>query len=211
MEKLGTLCKFPIQMLAFLVVFALGVSAVASASAAEWLVGGVAANKAPSEGNGMLIFVDSKINLSMECSGIFDGTIGPGAADSVTEVLTLGKVAASLAAPLVCTALGGCEAAGKTEVAPEGLPWTTELTSTTTDLTVKATYWSTCRVLGLQTTEECTTENSSYKVVNVTGGVEAQGEITPLANCTVGGKESGSQNWVLGNLLTSPSGTVSIA
>jgi hypothetical protein len=197
--------------LALVAVFAFSAIAVASASAAEWLVGGVAANKAVSEGTGNLILGDAKVNLSMECSGILDGTIGPGAADSVTEVLTLGKVAASLAAPLVCTALGGCEAAGKTEAAPEGLPWATELTSLTTDLIVKATYWSTCRVLGLTTSEECTVTNGSWTVKNVAGGVEASGEVTPLGNCTVGGTGAGSQSFVAGNLLTSPAGVVSVS
>jgi hypothetical protein len=197
-------------LLVFIAALSWSAVASASASAVEWLVGGVVANGAPGEFRGNLILGDAKLNLSMECSVTIPVSLTVRHKKILKTSILVGTEA-SLVAPLQCTALGGCESAGKTEASAEGLPWEAELTSLTSELIVKATYWSTCRVLGLTTSEECTDENASYAEKNVTGGVESSGEVTPLGNCTVGGLAAASQVFVAGNLLTSSSGTVSIS
>ena len=82
--------KIQILGLSLVAVFALSASVASMASAAEWLVKGEALlTAAPSEGTGELELGDAKLGLLMTCSGILVGTVGPGAADTVTEVLKL--------------------------------------------------------------------------------------------------------------------------
>jgi hypothetical protein len=170
---------------------------------AEWLNNGVAVGAAANtEGTGTLVLEDGKVGLKMECNGTLDGTVSANGVDTVNEVL-VGGVAASLTKPIVCKGVGGCGAPA--EAAPEDLPWKTLLYLSEVglfrDAISLATYWSMCDVLGFLVEEECTVANGTYEVLNVTGGVEGMGEVTPLGNCTVGGAGAAGQTFVAGNLL----------
>jgi hypothetical protein len=197
-------------------VFVSCVFACASASAettlsAEWLVGGIVVTTLTStEGSSKLILEDAKIKLSMECEGVFDGSVGASGESEVTEVL-VGGAAASLAKPIVCKGVGGCSAPA--ESAPEGLPWHGLLFSTEAGLfreaVDRATVWVMCNILGVLVEEECTIENSTYEVLNITGGVEGMGEITPLGKCTTGGNETLALHFVEGNIRKALTETLS--
>jgi hypothetical protein len=120
--------------LAMFAVLAFSVTAVASASAATilWLASGVAIGTAePVTSTGEIELRNLKDALGQEiavlCSGVFDGTVGPGAEDLITTVLNLGTggTEISLAKKITtCTNLMGCT---KPELTPENLPWLTEL------------------------------------------------------------------------------------
>lgn len=148
----------------------------------------------------------------MTCTGVFDGSVGANGEDEVTELLTTGSpgTTVTLSAPLVCSSGTGCSAPA--EAAAESLPWHTLLYLTEggllRDHVFSASYWSMCNILGVLTEETCTVTNASYEVLNVSGGVEGMGEVTPFGECSVGGKEAAQQTFVEGNLLTSPSGEV---
>jgi hypothetical protein len=119
-------------------VFAFGALTAASASAtvvfllAEWLKGGVAVTTTElvdSEAgpNGVTLRETVLfIKIAVNCSGIFDGSIGPNGADEITELLTLGEGAiptTPLVEPgLVCTNVENCP---EPLVWLDNLPWLT--------------------------------------------------------------------------------------
>jgi hypothetical protein len=124
--------------LALLAIFAFSVVATATASAelfllAEWLYNGaVISGELLVESPGELLLEDNKVPIlgksMILCSGIFDGFVGPGSADLITELLNLSKESIST------TGLSGLalECVNQ-ENCPEplfwavNLPWTTEL------------------------------------------------------------------------------------
>jgi hypothetical protein len=208
--------KLHVVTLSLVALFAFS-AVVANASAettllAEWLVGGAAvAALTVTEGTGKLLFEDDKIKLTMECEGITDGSVGANGEGEVTEILVSGAVV-NLAKPIVCIPIGGCEAAGPTEAAPEDLPWHTLLYLTGVGLfrnaVFSATYWTMCRVLGVLVEEECTITNGTYEVLNVTAGVEGMKETEPLGTCTTGGAGAATEHFIAGNTLLTTAGGV---
>ncbi len=124
-----------IQMIgvAVLALLAVGVVSVASASATtlQWLKNGLpigAAQASTTEGEILLANPNGGglgVKVDVLCSGKFDGTVGPGVEDLITEVLDLtGAMVISLTNLLVCTNIEGCE---NPLAAPVNLPWLTEL------------------------------------------------------------------------------------
>ncbi len=178
---------------------------------AEWLIGGKEVTSlTSSEIKGSIIFKDAKIGLEIVCDGVLDGSVGSNGEGEITELLTTGGTTVTLAVPLKCTSDTGCTEPA--EATAESLPWHTLLYLTEGGLLrehlFSASYWTMCNIMGILTEETCTDTNASYEVLNVTGGVEATGTVTPFGECTEGGKESGQQTFVAGNLLTSTSGEV---
>jgi hypothetical protein len=122
--------------LALFAVFAFSAVSVATASATEllWLVDGepiTAEGGEPSETEGELELSDLKTALGVAkvlCSGLFVGTVGPGAHDLITGVLNLNSEPIAngdlTGLALDCTNDGNCPSP---LVWPENLPWSTTL------------------------------------------------------------------------------------
>lgn len=176
------------------------VIAVASASAAEWLLNGAKISSATSvTSEGALTVEDSKATggaVKIECSGKFIGTVGPGATDKITEVLSLTGTST-----ISCTLItrGACE--GTTaEAKAIHLPWATELLLATEtefrdDLSSGGSgevgVTVVCKTLIGNVTDECTGKTSSEEL-NVTGGVEDIFEAkSETLNCSLGGAGAG--------------------
>lgn len=211
---------FAAWVLAVLVTIGVASSAAAETTLlAEWLINGVAVTSSTSvEGTGEFIMEDAKAGIGVICAGSAVGTVGPDGAGETTEILTLGGVIISLATPLLCKSHKSCEeSATDIEAAPEHLPLSGALELTQAGgfrafAIASADYFVSCLVLGIKVSEECTTTNVSYQVVNVTGGVESVGKGEPAANCTVGGVESGELEFAPGNLLKpTAGGTLSVS
>jgi hypothetical protein len=205
-------------------VLVLGVTASASAETtllAEWLLNGAPVTTLTSvEGSGEILWEDIGNKAGITCSDIGDGSVGPNGEGEITEILTLAGVAVSLVTPTLCKKLAGSaceESATDIEAAPEKLPWRGSLvlseagTFLTELLEGEAAYVVSCLVLGIKVTDECSTTKSKFEVLNVTGGVEAMGEGSPLANCSLGGAEKGRLEALPGNLLKALAGTLSIS
>jgi hypothetical protein len=215
--------KIHILGIALVAIFAFSAVVASMASAettllADWEIGGVVVTaETPTTAEGEIQLEDTKAKLGVTCSGKFIGTSGPNGIDLVTEVQSLTGTQVTLTAPLLCKSHKFCEeSATDIEAAPEGLPWTTKayLTEAGTfrDLTIKATYSTSCLVLGIKVSEECTDENASYELKNVTGGIEAVGAATPDGNCTTGGAGAGEVTFLAGNLLKpTAGGTITVS
>lgn len=205
-----------------LAVFALSATFVATASAettllAEWLASGVGVTTATSvEGTGTVLLEDSKFKGGVECKGIADGTVNANGVGEVTEVLNeagTAKIALGGTA-LICAKESGSSCEGTdNEVFPEDLPshgfvYLTE-GGLFRDLGVKGGFSITCLILGISATDECTSENASGEVLNVTGGVEGNGELTPKMECTFSKEATGVAQAIAGNLGKTLTGTLS--
>jgi hypothetical protein len=209
--------KIHILGIALVAMFAFSAVVASMASAettllADWEINGaiVTANTATTA-EGEIQLEDTKAKLGVTCSGKFIGTVGANGVDSVTEVQSLTGTAVTLTAPLLCKSHKFCEeSTTDIEASPEGLPWTTKAYLTEagafSDLTVKASYSTSCLVLGIKVSEECTDENASYELLNVTGGIEAMGAALPDGNCTTGGSGAGEVTFLAGNLLKPTAG-----
>jgi hypothetical protein len=223
--------------LAVVAVFAFSVIAAASASAAtEWLLEGAAI---PSPGDtvettGELLLEDTGTGTQIECSGKFDGTVGPGATDKIEKILNLAGVEetsnenlAKVTKPAIDCKV---EAAGLCNVTvgaliwvfPLHLPWKTEL------LLPEATLWvddivsgtggepgyevSCSTIIGVQT-DVCEGKPGSIET-NVTGGVEGVFEeaetFNPRGTCSIGGAKTAL---TVGKGITAPTtgGTLTVS
>jgi hypothetical protein len=210
----------------------MAVSAVTVASAsgavtflpAEWLVNGEkVAAKLAATATGEILLEDTNalkagIKADALCSGILDGTIGPGAADEITELLTLAGVAVPKTAlepsGLACTNDSNCESAKAWAI---NLPWLTEVqlweegTESGFVILISAHaggaapgWYVECTVLGVKATDECKAATPESKpegatlAENETGGVlteflESFTELMELklALCSSSGEETG--------------------
>jgi hypothetical protein len=203
--------------LALLAIFAFSVVATATASAelfllAEWLYNGATIpSELLVESSGELLLEDNKVPIlgkaMVLCSGILDGFVGPGSADLITEVLTLGKVAISrtalVGAALECVNQENCP---EPLVWAVNLPWTTELElhedpgpeEDYVVLILGKPGWE-VECMGLGQTDTCTAETEAgFLLDNTTPTPTAlfSEEITELmglglANCTLGGAATG--------------------
>jgi hypothetical protein len=216
--------RFKLLGVVLLALFAFGVLTAASASAtivfllAEWLAGGVGLTAellVESEGELELVSLNAGgfgITTKLLCSGILDGTIGPNGLDFISDLLTLAGVEIPLTA-LTGTALLCLEVTGGNCTEPEvwasGLGWNTLLelmevngVSFFVDLILNGGWYAQCLVLGVTASETCTAAEAAVEVTNEAGGVidntfsDAFQELAglKLANCSVGGNETGEVN-----------------
>lgn len=193
--------------LALVAVFAFGVLAAASASAAvtllaEWLIGNKGVTTLTSVViEGELLLEDTSNKAGITCSGKFIGSVGPSGEDEVTSVQSLtGGAVSELggAGGLVCKSETICENSATDVIAfPRNLPWHTlayleEATKLFRDLVFSAGYDVECLVLGIKIVDECTATNASDELVNGATTVEAKGALTPLGTCSIGGAATGN-------------------
>jgi hypothetical protein len=171
-----------LHMLASVPVAVIVCSAVASASAAEWLVGGKSlTSSVKTVGSGEIVLEDMKIGAAIKCRTGEAGTAGPGAADSITAVTFSG-----------CTAVKGCSSVDA--IATVDLPWATELTSTSRDLIEQKGagapgYLVECLVAGILLDDTCERADSFVEVENASGKVDAFFNTGEKAKCSLGGEE----------------------
>jgi hypothetical protein len=207
--------KIQILGIALVAMFAFSAIVASMASAettllAEWLVSGkaVTATTATSS-TGTILLEDSKAQIGVECGGEFQGTVGPDGEDTTNTVLGPGGGnAITLGNLLKCTSFKGCESSTTDVlVSPEGLPWATLLQldegtgATFLDAITGASYFTECLVVGIKVSETCTSPGvQAGELLNATGGVTADGNVTPNANCTVGGTAAGEITFLAGNL-----------
>jgi hypothetical protein len=175
----------------FVAVLAFSALAVASAGATQWLSGGEPITKAISApSHGTIILVHEKGSLGkakIRCSGLFLGTVGPGAEDSITlaESLTGEK-----------DLIGNCETIEGfcfgAVIHPVGLPWDTKLLLVgspvkTVDDILNAGYIVLCS-FGVQV--ECTgTSQTEFKGNDSDGALFAQlGKAGGIQACSDGGE-----------------------
>jgi hypothetical protein len=209
-----------ILMAALLAVFAFSAVLAATASAeatllAEWLVKGAQVTNGTSTLStpGTIKLGDKTFKAVVECTGKFEGTVSENGVDSTTKVLNASNSERTLATPFTvaageCKIVSGCEGTHPVEVAPvtAELPWATllmldETTAKFLDLVTKAAYEVTCTVAGAKLTDTCTVEKGAFEVLAATEGAEAKGAVEPLGNCSLGGKESGEEEFVGANHL----------
>jgi len=116
-----------IQILgAFIAVLAVSALAVASAGATLWLKSGESLTKSePATSHGFIIFHHSGGlfgSALIECTGLFVGTVGPGAEDTITLAESLNGSEKDL---VKCVSLSGF--CGSPTLHAENLPWKTKL------------------------------------------------------------------------------------
>jgi hypothetical protein len=223
MRKVQVLGIALVAMLAFSAVLA------TAAFAGEWLVEGKAITSAEgalnseTEGELKLISYAEKGSASVlaeiTCSGIFDGTVGPGSTDTVTTLLNLSKEEINKTAltelALLCNVTLDAGALTDCKVGTENallwainLPWSTEieLMSNGEELDVfldnagkMPGYYVECEsLLGISGTNTCEGGVNIATLTNGTGTpTEVLGSFTKLAamseraNCTLTGTETG--------------------
>ncbi len=199
-------------LMALLACSALATSASAlTFELALWLLNGNdVAGEVLTKSEGEILFENLLNGAHFTCSGVFEGTVNTNSAGTVTMVYALGtggRLIEELAGEALLCKEENCE---KPEIWPIGLPWKTELEQDSEDvpatfwvLTTGAAYHFSCSVFGIKVEELCEQPaGSANEVLNVTGGVEAMGSVSPEANCGSNASE-GEATFVAGN-LTSP-------
>src|SRR5882762_5285655 len=202
-----------IQMLglALLALCALSALMTASASAvltfelALWLLNGIDITSAVLvDSEGELTLTNLLNGAAVLCSGLFEGTVEPESLDLVTMVYDLlsNLIEELVGLAVECTSDNIC--AANTALAwPIGLPWLTEVEQdndgTFWELTFGAAWHLECTVLGIKVEELCELPEGEIEVLNVTGGVEAMGEV-PQENTCNGNANEGSITFAPGNL-----------
>jgi hypothetical protein len=215
--------KIQILGIALVAMFAFSAIVASMASAettllAEWLKSGAAITATTATtSTGTILLEDASANVGVECGGEFVGTVGPDGEDSTTAVLAPGGGnAITLGNLLKCTAFKRCESSTTDVlVAPEGLPWATLLQldegtgATFSDTTSDVEYFVECLVLGIKVSETSTSPGKvqAFEVLNVTGGIEAMGNLIPNSD-TTSGPETGEVTFLPGNLTKVAAGTL---
>jgi|ERR1700729_602208 len=211
------------QFIGVMVLLVSGVLATANASAAvtfllaEWLVNGTVATTelaaTGTTGPGELLLEDTALKADILCSGVGVGWVGPNSLYFVSEVLTLEGVA--IGTPLSgtgmkCVSQTTCASSPTPVIWPVGLPYEGEVelmedeghTFFVALLTTHgggAPGWEIeCTVLGVKTTDECTSPNSvaELSLEGTTLLVKDSEAFTLLAEgrlgmCTFAGGETG--------------------
>ena len=222
--------------LAVVAVFAFSVIAAASASAAsEWLLDGAAITGTPDpvEATGELLIEDVGTGTQIECSGKFDGTVGPGTLGKIEKILNLTSVEETSNENLakITKSAIDCkfEAAGLCNVSVGALvwlfslhlPWATELLLPSPELWVddittgaggEPAYEVSCSTIIGTETDICEGKPGA-NMKNVTGGVEGvfeENETTnPKGNCSIGGNKSSLTTGKY--IITVSSGTLTVS
>jgi hypothetical protein len=168
---------------------------------AEWLIKETAVLTLTSvETSGELLLEDTGVKGHLVCSGILDGSVGESGEAEITEVLNLeGTATISLSSPDLCKSASGssCEEnATDIEFSFEGLPWHALAFLTAggaflLEVQSSIEYVMTCLDLGLKITDTCKVTGLSGELSNGAASVEAKGAASPLAECSLGGKETG--------------------
>jgi len=208
--------KHQVVLLALAAVFAFSAILAATASAettllAEWLIKNVGvATLTTTETKGSLVLADNGIGAEVECTGVFDGSVGANGEDEVTKILGTKGEEITLAKPLtLCKSLKGCEASPAPELAPtETLPWHSlmfldEPSGKFLDnVFQEAGFEITCSILKIKDTDVCKLANETGELVNpATGGAEGVGQVSPLASCSLGGTGKGLEEFLSGNKI----------
>lgn len=127
--------KLHVALMALVAVMALGAIAASTAFAAdEWLIDEAPVSAETALGRimteGELLLVDTTNHAAVLCSGIAEGTVGPGAKDLVDEIRNLaGAVVETLDCPRDTEVVGNpCESSTpEILVLPLNLPWKSEV------------------------------------------------------------------------------------
>lgn len=225
--------KIHILGAALVAMVALSALVVSSASAALvfelalWLLNGADLTVAdPVDAVGTLLFHNTSNGGTIDCSGLFEGSVGPSSLDEITMVWDLSTpqrlIEELVGTGLLCEALASCENSTDVEIWPLNLPFLTELeqdseTGKFYDLFVPnangllPAYHIKCLVLGFNFEEECSVvSGTEAEVVNVAGGVETVGKASPNSNCG-GGTGNGEVESLAGNLESTETGTLSVS
>jgi hypothetical protein len=155
------------------------------------------------------------------CREIIVGTIKPKGEGSITKILNekeeeiseLGGLA------ILCKRVSVCEnSATDVELSPMKLPWTTSIVSMLPEgrlffleLITGAIYVLSCLALGVKVEDECKqAENTSIEVQDgpISADIPAGTEISPQAECSIGGKEAGIMKIDTISRILSPEGIV---
>ena len=221
MRKIHLFTVAVVAMCAFSALVTASASAVLTFEKAEWLSGGVAITEALlADSVGELLFENLLNTADNLCSGLFEGTVGPGGADTVTMVYNLaGTLIEELGAAgtgLLCESMALCEP-NTAEIWPTGLPWKTEALLDPSNglfyqLLENSSYHIFCLgPFGIAAEELCTTPDANIEVLNVAGGVEPMGAFEPEAECN-GNAEEGFVEAVAGGTITlTGGGTLTIS
>lgn len=193
--------KIYIVSLALFAVLAFSAVAVGSASATLWLVNGkspLVATKVTIHGTIILHHkAGSAGNILIECTGLLEGTVGPGASDEITKVFDLsGKEITETGTGIECKVTESdnvfCAAGSKATVNPLHLNWKTELVlsgGSTFDNLEEVSgkglpgWTSTCLV-----TVKCEGKDRSKFLSNGTNGAKLKFEAELKASCSDGGE-----------------------
>lgn len=189
--------------------------------AAEWLANGAPVTaELGTETSGELELTDTKTlvgEVTVLCSEVMAGWVGPSSLDHASEVLNLGKEAVSNTAlsgtALTCTAQKGCETGTAPTLYPLHMPWDSEVelyegTAIKGPFFIDLLFGSggspgwelTCLVVGTSVTDECTfvKEGEAASELTLEGSTllaNFSKEITELSGaklgtCSQGGAES---------------------
>jgi|ERR1700722_2518942 len=163
-----------------------------------------------STAKGKLTFTDTKVGLSITCTVLDEGSVGPNSSDETTKVIEEGG-----GAKIKCEGVAGCEKAGA-EAEARNLPWTTELYEAAGAIRDriglvggKTPAWkTTCLVLGIKVEETCEGRTTvAMKNIlegeNLTGKAEVTFDEGATGTCTTGGANSGK---IEGSLILSVEG-----
>jgi hypothetical protein len=184
---------------------------------AEWLANGSAVSIALStETTSEFLLEDQAAPLvgkaAILCNGIFDGTVGPNGEGLVEKLLNLAKeeIASLGGLALLGTGAGSdcvkvlaCAegtVSSPIEVWPKNLPWSISLflmeTGAIAELVKNAAYEILCLIFGLNIEDACEASEQEFTVVNdpVSGDASIPAEQVglPLANCSMGGSQTGA-------------------
>ena len=230
--------KLHILGIALAAMFVASAMVVSTASAAvtfllaEWLNAGAAittAQASSAEGELELVSLNGGglgVKVKVLCSGILDGTVGPGSEGTITKLLSLTGV------EVPTTALSGTGlSCTNDENCTEPLVWADLETSWKTELELmidgtetffvnlilNGGYYVECLILGITTNELCNSVETAVQTTNEAGGLVDQlfsdtfqvlSELK-LGSCTAGGAESAEVNGLGTLLLTSGTLTAS--
>jgi hypothetical protein len=218
--------KIYVVGLALFAVLAFGALSASSAFAeTEWLLNGAPITGEDSVltiGNLILdVLVGGLLVVAIECSGDFDGTVGPGAQDLILKVFSLAGVevgaplttGTGLSCEVLTSTFNECGAVGSlAEVWPINLPWTTTLELVGGVLLDDFPPTSGYEVLCSGGKENKCEGLAQALVSNETGGVLGEfTEATNEATCTVGVGHVGSSVVGLTELLTGDTGTLTVS
>ncbi len=213
--------KIQVMLLAFVALCAFSALAPAAFALtwgpALWLRnGGVeVANGTAATISGGLTLRNSLNGASILCEGVYDGTVSTGGESEVTAVLTLSG--AAIASLDEAGATGGisCVSTGNTcetgsEAWPGGLPWKFHVEEDESlnifrlVLLSKPAYFLLCLVFNISVNELCERpEGAAVEIVNVTGGVEVVGSLSPAGPCGGNAEE--------GEVIADPGSLMAIA
>lgn len=205
--------KIHIVGLALAAIFVASAFSAASAFALEstWLVGGVKPAAAVAvDSTGELTLDDTKGGIfledaSIKCKGTDKGTVGPGAADKLTEVVVNG-----------CTNVKGCPEPDTAKA--DNLPWTTKVeligAEFYDDITSATEVGYTATCLGFAN-DVCTLALGRVLLKNEAGGIvdalfNSADANQPNANCSRGGAGTGLVNG-LDTLLTESGAALAVS